>query len=113
VVTVAAAPAAGAPTFSTRLSARGAFLVNAAFVVGLLVLSQLPLLESRPVVRASIVGAAVVLLAWSLLLFGVLRRGQTVSFEIALRPQHYLQACLQGSLILTGGTGARCTTRRR
>ena len=91
------------PTFSTRLSARGAFLLNAAFVVGLLVLSQLPLLDARPVVRASIVGAALVLLAWSALLFGVLRRGQTVTFEVALRPQHYLQACLQGSLILYWG----------
>ena len=59
--------------------------MNAAFVVALLALSQLPLLESRRVlVRASIAGAAVLLLAWSLLLFGVLRRGQTVSFEIAL-----------------------------
>ena len=102
-VTVPAGPAIAAPTFSTPLSARGAFLVNAAFVVALLVLSQLPLLDSRSVVRASIVGAAVVLLAWSALLFGVLRRGQTVTFEVALRPQHYLQACLQGSLILYWG----------
>jgi hypothetical protein len=44
-----------------------------------------------------------VLLAWSTLLFGVLRRGQTVALEIALRPQHYLQACFQGSLILYWG----------
>ena len=97
--------AAGAPTFtySTRLSARGAFLVNAAFVVGLLVLSQLPLLDARPMVRASIVAAAAVLLAWSMLLFGVLLRRQKVTFEVALRPQHYLQACLQGSLILYWG----------
>ena len=102
-VTASAVPAPAAPTFSTRLSARGAFSVNAAFVVGLLVLSQLPLLDARPVVRASIVGAALVLLAWSALLFGVLRRGQTMTFEVALRPQHYLQACLQGSLILYWG----------
>jgi hypothetical protein len=90
-------------TFSTRLSSRDAFLVNGAFVVGLLVLSQLPLLDARPVVRASLMGAAAVLLAWSVLLFGVLRRGQTVAFEVALRPQHYLQACLQGTLILYWG----------
>jgi hypothetical protein len=98
-------PAASAPTFtySTRLSARGAFLLSAGFVAGLLVLSQLPLLDARPVVRGSIVGAAGVLLAWSLLLFGVLRRRQTMTFEVALRPQHYLQACLQGSLILYWG----------
>ncbi len=99
------APATGAATFSfsTRLSARRAFSVTAAFVVALLVLSQLPLLDARPVVRASIVGASLVLLAWSGLLFGVLRRGQTVTFEVALRPQHYLQACLQGTLILYWG----------
>src|SRR5262245_7348191 len=104
-MTAAAGPATGAPTFtfSTRLSARDAFLINAAFVAAMLVLSQLPLLDARPVVRASIVGAAVALLACSALLFGVFRRGQTVAFEIALRPQHYLQACLQGSLILYWG----------
>ena len=100
---VSASAAADAPVFSTELSARGAFFLNAAFAVGLLVLSQLSVLEQRPVVRASIVGAAVVLLAWSTLLFGVLRRGQKVMLEVALRKQHYLQACLQGSLILYWG----------
>jgi len=104
VMAAAAPPSApGLRTFNTRLSARGAFLVSAAFVAGLVVLSQLPVLDQRPVVRVSIVGAAAALLAWSMLLFGVLRRGQTVAFEIALRPQHYLQACLQGSLILYWG----------
>ena len=102
VATVSAPPAA-APSISKELSARGAFLVSAAFIAGLLVLSQLPLLDARPVVRASILGAALVLLAWSALLFGVLRRNQSVTFEVALRPQHYLQACLQGSLILYWG----------
>jgi hypothetical protein len=78
-------------------------LLNAAFVAALLVLSQLPLLEARPVVRASIVGAALVLFAWSAVLFVILRRRQEVTLEIALRPQHYLQACLQGLLILYWG----------
>jgi hypothetical protein len=103
-LTVPAGPATGAAAFTTKkLSARGAFFVSAAFVAGLLVLSQLPLLDSRPVVRSSIIGAALLLLAWAALLFGVLRRGQQVTLEIALRPQHYLQACLQGSLILYWG----------
>src|SRR6185503_14281437 len=77
MTTAAAGPVAWPPsfTFSTRLTARGAFLVS----------------------------AALVLLAWGALLFGVLRRGQTVAFEVALRPQHYLQACLQGTLILYWG----------
>jgi hypothetical protein len=92
-----------APGYKTRLSPGGAFFLNAAFVGGLLVLSQLSVLDQRPVVRTSIVGAALVLLAWSALLFGVLRRGQKVTLEVVLRRQHYLQACLQGSLILYWG----------
>jgi len=96
-------PAAASSSFSTQLSARGAFLLNGAFVLGLVVLSQLPLLDQRPVVSASILGAAGVLLAWNVLLFGVLRRGETVKLEIVLRRQHYLQAVLQGSLILYWG----------
>src|SRR6202165_5175132 len=92
--TPAAAPAAG-----TRLSAGGAFVLNACFVAGLLVLSQLSLLQQRPAVRASVVGAALFLFAWSGLLFGVLRRGQKVALEIVLRRQHYLQACQQGAVL--------------
>jgi hypothetical protein len=101
--TASASPAPAAPLSTTKLSARSAFLLNAAFVVGLLVLSQLPLLDDRPVVRTSIVGAAGFLLTWSALLFGVLRRGQHVMLEIALRPQHYLQACLQGLVLVVWG----------
>ena len=96
--TRAAAPAAG-----TRLSAGGAFVLNACFVAGLLVLSQLSLLQQRPTVRASLVFAALLLLAWSALLFGVLRRGQKVALEIVPRRQHYLQACQQGAVILFWG----------
>jgi len=99
-----AGKAAGtAPAAGTRLSAGGAFALNACFVAGLLILSQLSLLQQRPTVRASIVAAALFLLAWSVLLFGVLRRRQKVTLDIVLRRQHYLQACLQGSLILYWG----------
>ena len=87
----------------TRLSAGSAFLLNGCFVAGLLVLSQLTLLQDRPMVRASIVGAALFLLAWSALLFGALRRGQKVTVEIIVRRQHYLQACQQGAVILYWG----------
>ncbi len=85
------------------LSARGAFALHGAFVAALLVLSQLPLLDDRPVVRDSIVGAALLLLAWSVLLFGVVRRGHSVTLELAPRRQHYLQACQQGVVLLVWG----------
>jgi hypothetical protein len=97
------APGTVSTLFSTRLSAGRAFFLNAAFVAGLLVLSQLPALESRPVVRTSIVGAALVLLAWSALLFGILRRGQDVTLDVLPRRQHYLQACQQGLVLLYWG----------
>ena len=94
---------AAAPPARTRLSAGGAFVLNAVFVAGLLVLSQLSLLQQRPTVRASVVAAALFLLAWSGLLFGVLRRGQKVALDIVPRRQHYLQACQQGAVILYWG----------
>jgi hypothetical protein len=100
--TPARTPAA-APVAETRISAARAFLLNGCFVAGLLLLSQLPLLQQRTVVRASVVAAALFLLAWSGLLFGVLRRRQKVSLEVVLRRQHYLQACQQGAVILYWG----------
>ena len=100
--TSARTPAA-APAVGTRLSAGGAFVLNACFVAGLLVLSQLSLLQQHPTVPASVVAAALFLLAWSGLLFGVLRRGQKVALEIVLRRQHYLQACQQGAVLLYWG----------
>src|SRR5215471_21086280 len=96
-------PASARAEAGISIPAGRAFLLNACFVAGLLVLSQLSLLQERPVVRGSLVAVALILLAWSALLFGVLRRGQQVSLELVLRRQHYLQACLQGSLILYWG----------
>jgi len=49
-------------------------------------------------------GAAAALLAWNAALFAsAVRRGRTLSVEIVLRKQHYLQACIQGSLLVYWG----------
>jgi len=94
--TAARAPAA-APAAGTWLSGRTGFVLTGCFVAGLLVLSQLSLLQQRPTVRASIVTAALLLLAWSGLLFGVLRRGQKVApFPDQPPAQLYARACVQG-----------------
>jgi len=71
-------------TADTKLSAGGAFALNACFVAGLLVLSQLSSLQQRATVRTSIIVDALLLLAWP-------------------RGQHYLQACQQGAVILYWG----------
>jgi hypothetical protein len=103
VATAFAALPEARPNFRAELTARNAFLVSAAFVAALVALSQLPVLDARPTVRSAILGAALALLVSNALVFGWLRRGQTVTLEVALRPQHYLQACLQGGLILYWG----------
>ena len=48
----------------TKLSAGGAFALNACFVAGLLVLSQRSSLQQRATVRTSIIVPALLLLAW-------------------------------------------------
>ena len=107
--TSAAAPAPG-----TRLSAGGAFLLNASFVAGLLVISQLPVLDQRPVVSASIAGAALFLLAWSALLFGVLRRGQRWgSKSCCAGSTTCRRASKARSSCIGATTGARSITPRR
>ncbi len=101
--TSARTPASARAEAGTRLSAGGAFGLNACFVAGLLILSSLSLLQQRPTVRASLVFAALFLLAWSGVLFGLLRRGQKMALEIVPRRQHYLQACQQGAVLLYWG----------
>jgi hypothetical protein len=49
-------------------------------------------------------GAAATLLAWNaVLLASAPRRARTLSVELVLRKQHYLQACIQGSLLVYWG----------
>jgi hypothetical protein len=49
-------------------------------------------------------GAAVALLAWNAaLVASALHRGRTLTVEIVLRKQHYLQTCAQGSVLLYWG----------
>ena len=72
-----------------------------------LVLLGLGLLESvgqNPRLWWSFVGAGITLLTWIAVLFGsALRTGRTLTLEIVLRKQHYVQACAQGSVLLYWG----------
>jgi hypothetical protein len=62
-----------------------------------------PAREVPSLVR-TFVGAALVLGAWNLLLLrSARRRGRTLTSEIVLRKQHYLQACAQASVLLYWG----------
>ena len=72
-----------------------------------LVLLGLGLLESvgqNPRLWWSFVGAGIALLTWIAVLLGsALRTGRTLTLEIVLRKQHYVQACAQGSVLLYWG----------
>ena len=82
------------PDFLGRDSRLPAFLI-----VGLAVLALMPRIQTNDTLIWSFVAAAVFLGLW---LTFLLSRGRTerdtYSFEIALRPQHYIQACVQFSV---------------
>ena len=68
-------------------------------IVGLAILALMPRIQTNDTLIWSFVAAAVFLGLW---LTFLLSRGRaerdTYSFEIALRPQHYIQACVQFSV---------------
>ena len=87
------------PDFLGRDSRLPAFLI-----VGLASLALMPRIQTNDTLIWSFVAAAVFLGLW---LTFLLSRGQaerdTYSFEISLRPQHYIQACVQFSVYLYWG----------
>ena len=74
------------------------------FTLTLAALAGLPSISLNPGLFWSILGAAAVLLA-SLAVLGasVTRRGRALGIEVSLRRPHYLQACIQTSLLLYWG----------
>ena len=72
------------------------------FTLALAAAAWLPGIRQTPSLFTSVFGAAAVLfVAAALFRISARRRNLTVSVE--LRPQHYLQACIQGSLMLYWG----------
>jgi hypothetical protein len=83
---------------------RKALLLPFGFTIGLAALSLLPSIRQNPKLFWTFVGIEVVLAVWNLVLAGVFeKRGRRPAIEIALRKQHYIQACIQGSLLLYWG----------
>src|SRR4029453_10168657 len=74
------------------------------FTIGLAALSLLPSIRHNPKLFWTFVGIEVVLALWNLVVAGGFeKRGTRPTIEIALRKQHYIQACIQGSLLLYWG----------
>jgi tetratricopeptide (TPR) repeat protein len=81
-----------------------ALILPLAFTLLLFALSFLPTVWHHPVLRWSFWGAAAALLAWNAALFAAARRrGRTLTIEVSLRKQHYIQACAHLSILTYWG----------
>src|SRR4051812_9814902 len=87
-----------------RIAPPRALLLPLAFTAALSAFSLLPVATQNSHLFWSIVGSAGLLLAWNAVLLVVsATRHRTLTLEIVLRKQHYLQACAQGSVLLYWG----------
>ena len=75
-----------------------------AFALGLAALTLLGRVRANPRVLWAFLGASAVLGVWNVVLaFRVRNAGRTLSVNVVLKKQHYLQACAQGSVLLYWG----------
>jgi hypothetical protein len=90
--------------WTTRISPHLAFGLTLFFIVGLAAFTASSSVRANTTVLSSFWAASGALFVWSALLFGSAARERTVFIlEVVLRRQHYLQACVQTTLILYWG----------
>jgi len=86
------------------VAGKNTLLLPLAFALGLAGLAFLAPVRQNPKVVWAFLGASAMLCAWSAVLFVWIRRsGRTLALEVVLKKQHYLQACVQGSLLAYWG----------
>jgi hypothetical protein len=100
--TATAALSIGTAPRTRALPALRALLLPAAFSFTLAAVVTIPSIATKPRLVWSILGASGILLAAAMAMAAV-SRGRTLLIDVQLRPQHYLQACAQGSMLLYWG----------
>src|SRR5439155_7264536 len=81
-----------------------ALALPVAFTAALASLSMLPTVRANPRLERSFWIVAVALVVWNAALFArSMAKGRTLTLDIVIRKQHYLQACAQGSVLLYWG----------
>src|SRR5262245_49121167 len=73
------------------------------FTFGLAALGLLAPIRENPRVLWAFLGVSLALCALSAVLAGTLRAGRKLTVEVVLRKQHYMQACVQSSVLLYWG----------
>jgi hypothetical protein len=92
------------PEAKPRIDSRLAAWLPSVLAFALVALAFLPGTGRNAVVFSTLLTAAAVILGWNALLFAHARRtNRSLVADVALRKQHYLQACAQGSVLLYWG----------
>jgi hypothetical protein len=87
-----------------KKGAPGALLLPLAFAFGLAGLGFLAPVRQNPKALSAFLGAAAALGAWNAaLLWWARRSGRTLTLDVVLKKQHYVQACAQASVLLYWG----------
>ena len=88
----------------SRPAGTRALLLPLAFTFGLAGFVFLAPVHQNPKVLSAFLGAAAALCAWNAVLLAWTRHsGRMLATEVVLKKQHYLQACVQGSLLVYWG----------
>jgi hypothetical protein len=87
---------------SNTIAASRALLLPSVFIAALSTTALLPSIRTQPRLLWSILGAAATLAAMALAM-ALWSRRRTFVVDVQLRPQHYLQACAQLSVLLYWG----------
>ena len=94
-------PLTGRPISLSPAGAFGAALVPALALAAFVLVDRV---HDNPALFRSFLGAALALGAWNVVLLAASQRGgRRRTLEITLRPQHYVQACAQASVLLYWG----------
>lgn len=97
-------PSAAPPSPLYATQSRLASVLPLACGIGLVALGLLPATAANTRLQWSFWGAAVLVGAWNLLLVGgTVARGRTLTLEVVLRTQHYVQALAQTSIFVYWG----------
>ena len=89
---------------ANRLSPARALRLPFALAIGLFAFAVHPAVRVHATMQGSFVGAAGLLIVWATVL-AVTAKGQKrkLAIQVLLRPQHYVQACVNGSIFLYWG----------
>jgi len=87
----------------TRMRGRRLLALPLLFTLALSGVALFPRVHENPKVLWAFLGAALSLGMWNAVLAATVRHGRKLAVEVVLRKQHYLQACLQGLVLLYWG----------